>query len=98
MNPSNKEMQLHKNCQLYAYVLTSQGKEVPQEIQDCIDDYEYVINCSEDLYKEIKGLDTDTFEIIVNNKELLESRELSYWWEMYKEYNRIQRELSSGAR
>ena len=97
MNPSNKEMQLQKNCQLYAYALISQGKEVPEEIQDCIDDYEYVINCSEDLYKELQGLDTDTFERIVNNKELLESRELSYWLEMYKEYNRIQRELSTGA-
>lgn len=97
MNPSNKELQLCKNCQLYAYILTFQGKAVPQEIQDCMDDYEYVINCSEDLSKEIEGLDSDTFERVMNNKEVLESRELLYWWEMYKEYNRIQRELSSGV-
>ena len=97
MNPSNKEMQLRKNCQLYAYVLTSQGKEVPEEIRDCMNDYEYAINCSQDLSKEIEGLDSDTFQRVVNNKEVLESRELSYWWEMYKEYNKIQRELSSGV-
>lgn len=97
MNPSNKEMQLRKNCELYAYVLTAQGKEIPEVIQDGLDDYEYIINCSEDLYKEVENLDTDTFQTIVNNKEVQGSRELSYWWKMYKEYNQIQIELSSGA-
>lgn len=95
MNPSNKEMQLCKNCQLYAYVLISQDKEVPEEIQDCIDSYDYVVNCVTELLEELKGLDSDTFERIVNNKELLESRELSYWWEMQKEADRLHKLLSA---
>ena len=89
MNPSNKEMQLCKNCQLYAYLLVSQGKEIPEEIQDCIDSYDYVVNCVAELSKELKGLDSDTFDKIVNNTELLESRELAYWWEMQQEADRL---------
>jgi len=95
MNPSNKEMQLCKNCQLYAYLLVSQGKEVPEEIQDCIDSYDYVVNCVTELFEELQGLDSDTFDRIVNNKELLKSRELSYWWEMQKEANRLHDSLGS---
>lgn len=30
MNPTNKEMQLRKTCELYAYVLKMQNKEVPE--------------------------------------------------------------------
>ena len=97
MNPSNQEMQLCKNCQLYAYVLVSQGKEIPEEIQDCIDSYEYVVQCSKELYKEIEKLSADDFDRIVNNEELLESRELSYWWKMHKEYDDIFTMLSSGV-
>lgn len=95
MNPSNQEMQLQKNCQLYAYVLISQGKEVPQEIEDCIESYEYTLHCSDRLFQEIEDLDSDTFDKIINNKELLESRELSYWWEMHQEANRLHKALSS---
>lgn len=95
MNPSNKEMQLRKNCQLYAYVLLSLDKEIPEEIQDCIDSYEYVVNCVAELSQELQSLDTDTFEKIVNNTELLESRELAYWWEMHQEADRLHRSLSS---
>lgn len=95
MGPSNKEMQLCKNCQLYAYVLSTQGKEVPEEIQDCIDSYDYVVNCVSELLAELKGLDSDTFDKIVNNKEVLESRELSYWWEMQQEADRLHRLLSA---
>ena len=89
MNPSNKEMQLCRNCQLYAYVLESQGKEIPEEIQDCIDSYDYVINCASELAKEIKGLDSDAFERIVKNPQLQKARELDYWWEMQQEADRL---------
>jgi hypothetical protein len=95
MIPSNKEMRLCKNCQLYAYVLMAQGKEVPEEIQACIASYDYVVNCVAELSAELKGLDSDTFERIVNNKELLESRELSYWWEMQQEADRLHDALGS---
>jgi len=95
MSPSNKEMQLCKNCQLYAYVLRAQGKEVPEEIQDCIDSYDYVLNCVKELYAEIESLDSESFEKIVNNQELLQSRELAYWWEMQQEADRLHKMLSS---
>lgn len=95
MSPSNKEMQLRKNCQLYAYVLKEQGKEVPEEIQDCIDSYEYVINCVKELYQELKELDDNAFERIVNAPEPLEARELSYWWDMQQEADRLHKLLSA---
>lgn len=95
MNPSNQELQLHKNCQLYAYVLESQGKVIPEHIQDCIESYEYVVNCVNELLDELKSLDGDTFNRIVNNKESLESREVSYWWEMQQEADRLHKLLSS---
>ncbi len=95
MSPSNKEMQLCKNCQLYAYVLVSQGKEVPEVIQECIDSYDDVVNCVAELSAELKSLDSDTFERIVNNKELLQSRELAYWWEMQQEADRLHDALGS---
>lgn len=95
MSPSNKEMQLRKNCELYAYLLTELGKEIPEEIEDCIADYEYVLNCVKELYKEIESLSSDDFERIINNKEKLESRELAYWWEMQREADRLHRMLSA---
>ncbi len=95
MTPSNKEMQLRRNCQLYAYVLVSQGKEIPEVIQDAIDDYDYLVDCVIDLSEEIKALDSDTFDKIVNNKDRQEARELSYWWEMCQEADRLRKSLVS---
>ncbi|NOR56243.1 MAG: hypothetical protein GQ531_08550 [Sulfurovum sp.] len=86
MSPSNREIQLQKNCEIYAYVLTSLGKEVSEEIQDCVDDYEYSIDCVKELAKVLQTLDTDTFNKIVNNKELPVACELANWWEMYQAY------------
>jgi len=95
MEPSNKELQLCKNCQLYAYLLEAQGKEVPEEIEDCVNFYEYVVDCVSELYAELKSLDGDTFEKIVNNKDSIQSRELSYWWEINQEADRLHRALSA---
>ncbi len=95
MNPSNKEMQLNKNCQLYVYLLESLGKEVPDEIQECAESYDYVLNCVKELLEEVKGLDSETFDRILNNKEVLASRELSYWWEMQQEADRLHKLLSA---
>ena len=66
MNPSNKELRLRRNCQLYVYLLVSQGKEVPEEIQECADsyDYDFLVDCVAQLSGEIEGLDSDTFEKI----------------------------------
>lgn len=97
MSSLNKEMQLRKNCQLYAYLLTSLKKEVPEEIEDCIGSYDDVINCVAALYKELQSLDSESFERIVNRGDTIESRELSYWWQMQQEADRLHRYLSSDA-
>ena len=91
MGNSNKEMQLRKTCKLYAYVLASQGKEVPEAIEECRDcdgseDYDLLVDCVTDLSRELKDLDSETFEKIVKNPDLLEARELAHWWEMYQLY------------
>ena len=95
MNPSNKELQLRKNCQLYVYVLVTQGKEVPEEIQECADsyDYDFLVDCVTQLSDEIEGLDSHTFDSIVNNKESNEARELAYWWEMHQVANKLGDEI-----
>ncbi|MFC2057466.1 hypothetical protein ACFLR6_00860 [Campylobacterota bacterium] len=95
MNPTNKELRLRKNCQLYVYVLVSQGKEVPEEIQECADsyDYDFLFDCVTQLSDEIEGLDSDTFDRIVNNKESNEARELAYWWEMHQVANKLGDEI-----
>ncbi|MDH5464755.1 MAG: hypothetical protein OEW60_03940 [Thiovulaceae bacterium] len=88
MNPSNKEVQLRKTCQLYAYVLTCLDKEVPPEVQECAqtNDFDYLIDCVSELSQTLKSFESETFERIVNNKESPEARELSQWWEMYQIY------------
>ena len=86
MNPSNKELRLRRNCQLYAYVLVTQGKEVPEEIQECSVSYDYLVDCVADLAQELKDLDSDTFDKIVNNTQSQRARDLSHWWEMYQMY------------
>jgi len=95
MNPTNKELRLRKNCQLYVYLLVSQGKEVAEEIQECADsyDYDFLVDCVAQLSDELEGLDSDTFEKIVNNTESNEARELAYWWKMHQEANKIGEEI-----
>ena len=95
MNHSNKELRLRRNCQLYVYLLVSQGNEVPEEIQECADsyDYDFLVDCVAQLSDEIEGLDSDTFEKIVDNKESNEARELAYWWEMHQVANRLGDEI-----
>ena len=91
MANSNKEMQLRKTCKLYAYVLASQGKEVPERIQECRDsdgseEYDCIVDCVADLSKALKELDSDTFKRIVKNTDSQEALELAHWWEMYQLY------------
>lgn len=86
MSPTNREIQLRKTCQLYAYVLKAQGKEVPEEIQECTASYDYLIDCVQDLSLELQRLDSESFEKIVHNKVLKEARDLENWWEMYQMY------------
>ncbi len=95
MNPTNKEMQLRKTCELYVYVLVSQGKEVPDEIQECADsyDYDYLVDCVAKLSEALEGLDSDTFDRIVHNTESKEARDLAYWWEMQQEADRLSQAL-----
>lgn len=91
MANANKEMQLRKNCKLYAHVLISQGKDVPDAILECRDsngseEYDCLVDCVADLYRELKELDSDTFDRIVKNPQSQEARELALWWEMYQLY------------
>ncbi len=88
MSPSNREVQLRKTCQLYAYVLVSQGKEVPEAIQECAesDDYDYLVDCVTELSQALKDLDRVSFEQIVNNTQSAQARDLAQWWDMYQIY------------
>ncbi len=92
MSPSNKELQLRKTCQLYVYVLVSQGKEVPEAVQECADsdDFDDLVDCVSQLSQELADLDSDSFEQIVNNTQSNEARQLAHWWEMYQAYIPVQ--------
>lgn len=95
MGPSNKEIQLRKNCQLYAYLLNAQGKEVPEVIQECADseDFDYPVECAEELYEELKSLDSETFDKIINNSQSIEARYLAHWFEMQQEADRLKKDI-----
>lgn len=86
MNPTNREVQLRKTCELYAYVLLSQNKEVPDEILECASSYDYPVECVAELSKELQNLDALTYERIVNNPFSQEARDLARWWDMYRTY------------
>ncbi len=91
--PSNKELRERKNCELYAYLLTSLGKEVPDEIIECITTYDYPLDCVADLSAEIRALDEEMFEKILNDKESPHSRELAIWWKTYQEADKLSQDL-----
>jgi len=86
MSLTNREVQLRKTCELYAYVLASQGKEVPEMIQECADSYDYPVDCVKELSQALQDLDGETYEKIVNNTQSQEARDLAQWWEMYQVY------------
>ncbi|HEY9129730.1 MAG TPA: hypothetical protein VIN02_07840 [Sulfurovum sp.] len=96
MSPTNKEMQLRKTCELYVYVLISQGKEVPYEILECAHsyDYDYLVDCVSDLSEALKEMDSESFESIVNNTQRQEARDLRNWWEMQQEADRLRKILT----
>lgn len=95
MSPTNQELQLSKNCQLFAYLLRSLGKEVPEHIEDCANSYEYVYNCVSELLETLKNLDEESFQKVVHDTKRVESRELAYWWEMQQEADRLHKALSA---
>jgi len=86
MNPNNREVQLRKTCELYAYVLLAQDKEVPGEILECASSYDYPVECISSLSQEIQNMDSATFERVVNNPFSQEARDLAQWWKMYLTY------------
>lgn len=97
MSPTNKEMQLLKTCQLYAYVLSSQRKEVPEYIEECAVSYDYLVDCTSELVKEIESLDKDTLERIMYNPESYYAQDLAHWWEMYQEADKLRKQLFSDS-
>ena len=96
MSPTNKEMQLQKNCRLYMYVLVSQGKEVPELIEECAHTYDldYPVDCIKELVSEIEGLDSEAFDRIVKKSDSREAKELAHWWEMHQEAVRLRKEIA----
>lgn len=95
MASTNKEMQMRKTCELYAYVLVSLDKEVPDEILECAlsHEYDYLVNCVADLSQTLKELDSESFDRIVNNTQLQEARDLANWWQMQQEAERLSKAL-----
>ena len=96
MSLSNKEIQLRKNCQLYAYLLNAQGKEVPEVIQECAysDDFDYPVECSSELFEELKSLDNEAFDKIITDNESIEARYLAHWWEMQQEADKLKKDIA----
>ncbi len=91
MSPTNREIQLRKTCQLYAYVLSSIGEEVPDAILECTISYDYPVECMNELVETIKGLDEETFEKLISDRENELARDLEQWWQMYQMYIPIER-------
>jgi hypothetical protein len=91
--PTNQEIQFQKNCELYAYVLRTLGKEVPEAIEECASDYEYPVECTDELSSLLESLDAKTLDIILNNADSQEARDLTRWWQMQQEASRLMKEL-----
>jgi len=49
----------------------------------------YPVNCVAELSKELKSLNTENFEKIVNKQNSQEAFNLKNWWEMYQEVDRL---------
>ena len=96
MAPTNKEIQQRKTCQLYVYVLIALGKEVPYDIHECADDYDYIVECSGRLAQTLKELESETFDTLVNDSGSPQARELANWWEMYKEADKLRQMFADG--
>lgn len=92
--PSNKELQLRKNCQLYAYILQYIEAEIPDHILECLmdEEYEYLVECSQDLAKLIESLNEDQFNELMHG-ECESSRELKHWWDMNQQANKMIQEI-----
>ena len=86
MSPTNREIQVQKTCELYAYLLELQGKEVSDDIQECAESYDYPIDCMAKLSEAIRALDSDSFKKIMKNTESTKALDLAKWWEMYQVY------------
>lgn len=86
MNPTNKELQLRKNCLLYRYLLQALDKDVPEPIQECADadDYDFLVDCVDALSETLNALSDDTFHDLISKNNTPEAKELASWWHMHK--------------
>ncbi|MDF1875324.1 hypothetical protein JHD48_06225 [Sulfurimonas sp. SAG-AH-194-I05] len=84
MGLANRELQLRKTAQLYAYILTVQKKEVPEAVYDD----EYPSDYMTQLVQEIQGLDGDTLQKIIYTQSQ-EAQGLAEWWAMYQLYTPV---------
>ncbi len=91
MSPTNREIQLQKNCQLYRFVLHSLHKEVPYAIEECAHSYEYPVDCSKELAALLSQLDAATLNDLMSTPDCVEAYHLRQWWEMYQSYIPIEK-------
>lgn len=89
----NQQMQQRKNCELYAYVLAELDQDIPDHILECAMSDEYPVDCVADLAKALEDMSADDFERIVHDTESQMARDLSKWWTMYLESDRLRQEL-----
>lgn len=86
LNPSNKELQLRKNCIVFKFLLEVLGREVPESIQECAEDeeYEYLVECVDELAATLSQLDEHVYKSLILDNNTPEARELASWWEMHQ--------------
>lgn len=89
----NRDMQQRKTCQLYVYLLTVLGKEVPYTVEECANSYEDLIDCSMELAKELEALKSEEYERLITAEDSTIGNDLALWWEMYQEMDSLRKSM-----
>lgn len=91
---TNKEIQLRKTCQLYAFVLEHLGHEVPEMIEECAQDFEYPVECAKELIALLEATDRKTLDIMMHSNATSLGRDLANWWQMQKEADELRKAIT----
>jgi hypothetical protein len=84
MEPSNKEILLHKTAKLLHYALTSLNREVPARVQTASTTMYCTIDLVPDLCKLLTDLTAEQRETIIYNSHCSAARDLATWWEQHQ--------------
>lgn len=98
MQPTKKEEYRQKTCHLYAYALTTLGREVPEEVVRGAGSVYTSHDPTAALCELLQGLSDDGLERVVYNAHSADSRRLADWWEAHQEADRIREEKDAHAR